>query len=254
MHLVVIFAEPPADERAFFEIAATLIPLLLFGGVVIDRTRPPARSKWTDRHDFVGMVFVLVGGVAVWAETIAIGGVITGSATTLSRVFVSVVLLGGMVLVIVAIAAPWFSRMRETVPRGLGLGTALIAGAMLLTFVFAASAVLREGTALTLRKERREAYEKAIKENSDERGTVKRRLEFLEGEMRRTDAQLAIAKGHHDPVAASAVAAERATLTALLGLTRDQHRRLREKSTALEREARGESVHGLEDRVQGRIR
>lgn len=242
-----IFVEPPADERAFFEIAATLIPLLLFGGVVIDRTKPPPTSKWTNRHDFVGMVFVLFGGIAVWAETVAIGGVITGSATTLSRIFVSVVLLGGMALVVVAIAAPWLSRMREAVPRGFGLCVVLIAGCTLFTCVFAASRVLREGTSLALRKEHREAYEGAIEKNSEEQNGNEWHLESLEDEMRRLNAQLAIGRGHHDAVAARAMRKERTTLASLIRVVREDGGHLSDKGTALEREARGESVQGGTD-------
>lgn len=97
---------------AFYEIAATLIPLLLFGGVFAERSRPPV-DNWERRHDRATIVIFLAGLIAVLAEVLAIGVVVTGRATASDRYVVSVALVGGMLSVVWLIWRPWLDRQRR---------------------------------------------------------------------------------------------------------------------------------------------
>jgi uncharacterized membrane protein YidH (DUF202 family) len=97
---------------AFYEIAATLIPLLLFGGVFAERSRPPA-EHWERRHDRTTMAILVAGIIAMLAEVLAIGVVVTGRATALDRYVVSVALVGGMLSVVWLIWRPWGDRQRH---------------------------------------------------------------------------------------------------------------------------------------------
>jgi hypothetical protein len=101
---------PPSNEQAFFEIAATLIPLLLLGGVLLDRLPRTAPSPRFVAYTVIAAVVVIVG------EVLAILVLVRGSSSTFDRFFVAFVLVGGMFAVIAAVVVPWLSLATPT-PR-----------------------------------------------------------------------------------------------------------------------------------------
>lgn len=100
----------PGNQLAFFEIAATLIPLLLFGGVVAERVGPTGKSPgWLLG---AGIVIVLIGCYAIAAEALAIDVIVTGKPNVEAEAVILVFLLGGMIGVLIALVSPWYKRLR----------------------------------------------------------------------------------------------------------------------------------------------
>jgi len=101
---------PASNEQAFYEVAATLIPLLLLGGVLLERMRPPRTRNFREVHGTITWL-ILIGGVAtISAEGFAIVNLITGAGTDETQWYVAIVLVGGMALVVGAVAFPWVVR------------------------------------------------------------------------------------------------------------------------------------------------
>lgn len=93
-------------QAAFYGIAATLIPLLLFGGVAVERLRPNATA--TPARILASLITIYaVGYLAVIAEIIAILVLVTGESNLLFLVIVVVALVAGMYAIVAAIAWPW---------------------------------------------------------------------------------------------------------------------------------------------------
>jgi hypothetical protein len=102
---------PPTNEQAFFEVAATLIPVLLLGGALLDRLRP---TGWLRGPALSVPIALMVGAaVVIWAETIAIAALIRGESSTFDNVFVALVLVFAMVLIVGAVLLPWLRQIEK---------------------------------------------------------------------------------------------------------------------------------------------
>jgi hypothetical protein len=108
-------------EREFFQIAAGLLPVLLFGGVLInrdtlDRTRPP--SKWQLVET---TLFVILGMLAIYAEIRAINGAVTEESNRHDRLVVIYTILIAMVAIVLRVVAPplvgWTRSIRDSPTR-----------------------------------------------------------------------------------------------------------------------------------------
>jgi hypothetical protein len=93
-------------EREFFQIAAGLLPVLLFGGVLInrdalDRTRAPSSSQVVET-----MLFVILGVLAIYAETRAIHGAVTEESNRHDRLVVIYTILIAMVAIVLRVVGP----------------------------------------------------------------------------------------------------------------------------------------------------
>jgi hypothetical protein len=164
------------DVRSFYEIAATLIPLLVFGGVVAERVIPP-KGRWREIHFGAAMWAVPASGFyAVFAEVLAITAVVTGEADTLTRYVVSAALVGGMLAVVCSIWLPWLAGVREEIGQPFSrrakwtIGLTVAAVGLIALFQLA-SAVDVAGTT-----ERAREYEAAIQKNLDEQEAVRERI------------------------------------------------------------------------------
>ncbi len=108
-------------EAAFFQIAATLIPVLTFTGVLV--VRPPAqRHAWkkplTPWELVQAAALFVFGIVAVTAETVAISGAMSGHGSVLDRYLIIYTLLIGMWALVLRGSLPVFIRAaRETESR-----------------------------------------------------------------------------------------------------------------------------------------
>ncbi len=105
------------DVRTFYQIAATLIPLLLFGGVVVERFIPPKR-RWRPGHFLAtASVIPIVGFYSIYAEVLAIQALVTGETDTLTSYVVSGAIVGGMLAVICSIWLPWGLRAIQAIQK-----------------------------------------------------------------------------------------------------------------------------------------
>jgi hypothetical protein len=98
---------PPAQQQAFFEVAATLIPQVLLGGVLLERLQPPKSDEYTGRHVAIGIAIFLVGSFVVFAEVVAIRALVSGDSDGFDRAIVASALVLGVYGVVIAAAGPW---------------------------------------------------------------------------------------------------------------------------------------------------
>jgi hypothetical protein len=91
-------------DRPFYELAATLIPVFLFGGVLLNRS--DLGSDW-------GIwALIILGALAVYAEVTAISGALSGSISDFNRYVVALTLVIGMVSVYLGAVLPMLSKWR----------------------------------------------------------------------------------------------------------------------------------------------
>ena len=100
------------DHMAFFEIAATLIPILLFGGVVAERLRPKSDDPLIRTLNHAALIPAL-GSFAILAEVTAILAIVSGSSELWSRLLVAVVLTAGLLAIVVSLWLPWMGQLRK---------------------------------------------------------------------------------------------------------------------------------------------
>lgn len=97
-------------ERSFFEVAATLLPVLLLTGVLTPTLRPPpAHEKVKDWRFYLIISGVVLGS---FAELSALRVVTTGRATNFDRTIVPLAIVG----LGAAIVSPWLTRLAEGHP------------------------------------------------------------------------------------------------------------------------------------------
>jgi hypothetical protein len=108
---------PTTDPRIFFQIAAALVPALVFGGLVSDRFKPP--RHWSSRSSrwWVASMAVLLCGLSVfYGEVIAIEVGLTGSPDRFETSVVAGVVVGLTALTVGSVVWPWVTPM-FTMPR-----------------------------------------------------------------------------------------------------------------------------------------
>jgi hypothetical protein len=104
------------SEAAFYEVAATLIPLFLLGGALFDRLKP-GETTTSARVSFMAGLIPAVGGWVILAEAIAISAVVSGNSGWLTRIIVTSALSAGMLGAIVSLWWPWFTRYRTNASK-----------------------------------------------------------------------------------------------------------------------------------------
>lgn len=103
-------------QLAFFEIAATLIPILVFSGVVAERNGPQAKDSHR-RTLYFAFLIPAIGALAVLAELVSISGIVNGPISASAVGFVAACVAGGLVAVILSVWLPWLSALRSRMPK-----------------------------------------------------------------------------------------------------------------------------------------
>jgi hypothetical protein len=103
-------------QLAFFEIAATLIPILVFSGVVAERNGPRAEDSHR-RTLCVALLIPVIGALAVLAELVSINGIVDGPISASAVGFVAACVASGLVAVILSVWLPWLSALRGRMPE-----------------------------------------------------------------------------------------------------------------------------------------
>jgi hypothetical protein len=103
---------PPSEsgEIAFFQIAAALIPLLVFSGIVAERHRP-GKADGPVKLTIGAIAVVVLGGLGVAAEVICLRGLIAGSGHWFWIPFVAAVLAIGLATVVGFACWPWMKEL-----------------------------------------------------------------------------------------------------------------------------------------------
>lgn len=214
------------DVRSFYEIAATLIPLLVFGGVVTERVIPP-KGRWKALHFGAAVWAVPASGFyAIFAEILAINAVVTGEADVLTRYVVSGAIVGGMLAVVCSIWLPWLAGAKEESREPLssltkwGIGL-VIAGVGFISFFQLAEAVDVAGTT-----EREREFRAAIQKNLEEEAAVQERIAREQARAEGLHQEAVQAAKHHEARSFFVVLAAQRRLEKLILLDFKQETRL----------------------------
>jgi len=99
------------DPRLFFQVAAGLIPALIFGGLISDRLKPssPVR-RWALAIAVLSFALALL---VLEAEVLAINAALTGTPNALTTWLVALVLVGLTASALGILVTPWFRPMIE---------------------------------------------------------------------------------------------------------------------------------------------
>jgi hypothetical protein len=101
-------------EQTFFEIAATLLPVLLLAGAFTRVLRPPDPprkvSGWRFFFIFVGVV------LGAFAEISALNAVTTGRPNNVDRTIVPLAISFAIVGIGASVTSPWLTRLAEDHP------------------------------------------------------------------------------------------------------------------------------------------
>ncbi|HEU4738759.1 MAG TPA: hypothetical protein VFS54_06725 [Solirubrobacterales bacterium] len=114
------------SQETFFQIAATLIPILIFSGVVAERGGPRPRDSYR-RILLFAVGIPVFGTLAVLAEMVSISSLVIGSRGGLWVGFVAMTLAVGLVGVVVSVWLPWLADLQRKLPdvyrslRGYGI-------------------------------------------------------------------------------------------------------------------------------------
>jgi hypothetical protein len=101
-------------EQTFFEIAATLLPVLLLTGVFTRVLRPPDPPQKTSSWRFF---FIFVGCVlGAFAEISALNAVTTGRPDDMDRTVVPLAISFAIVGIGAGVTSPWLTRLAEDHP------------------------------------------------------------------------------------------------------------------------------------------
>jgi hypothetical protein len=229
---------PPSEEKAFFEIAATLIPLLLFGGIIADRLRPPSEEDWRSWHSAVAFYIPLFGACAILAEVTAIQVVVTGDSGGLQRIFVSLVLVVGMLSTIAVIWLPWMLRMREA--EGTVFHRIAAAVGAVIAVLGIGVVIVLSGTADTAAQtEETAALQQALERNYSEQDALQQRVSGRVFEIENLHREVEAAIEQRDLTAAQSIMLQVKTQSELVDLEQKRLDQLALEGTNLVREAEG---------------
>jgi hypothetical protein len=106
---------PEHDPRLFFQVAAGLIPALIFGGLISEKLKPPPATRhWS----WLGAFAVPPLALAVLlAEVLAINAALSGKPDAFATWLVALVVVGLTAGALGVLAAPWYSRVADTASR-----------------------------------------------------------------------------------------------------------------------------------------
>ena len=133
LHLSVL-AE--AEDQHFFELAATIIPIILFGSVLAHAFRPPgtdaALKPW---HGPAAILLAIYITSMATAEMLAIAAAVGGGGDETLRLIVAVALVVEVFGFGLTILVPWAIRFRQERQTHWALGI-LLGIVLLLTFAY----------------------------------------------------------------------------------------------------------------------
>jgi MFS family permease len=138
------------DPRLFFQVAAALIPTLVFGGFLTDRLRPP--EDWDlRRRSWPALLLMFCAFFVLLAEVTAIHATLTGRAAAHETWIVALAVVGATVALLAGLVWPWVAPLFRHPLGRVGAGTRVvlalgIVGIVVMSALVLASAVRGEQT------------------------------------------------------------------------------------------------------------
>lgn len=109
---------PQSQPQVFYSLAATLIPIFLFGGTFVAQLTRPPRGLSHASLITRGILIPIFGGIAITAEAMAINGAVAGETGDFQRGVIVFALISGLTVTVGGIWMPWASRVRRVaLPR-----------------------------------------------------------------------------------------------------------------------------------------
>lgn len=138
--------EAAVESRRFFQLAATIIPIVLFGSVLARAFRPPrTHTKLRWYHGLAALVVALYVAFVSSAEVFAIAVTVDGGAEDVIRIGVSAALILAIFGFGLAITVPWANRFRLS-GKSHWLGIALVGICFVLAFGWGSQKLLELAT------------------------------------------------------------------------------------------------------------
>jgi hypothetical protein len=164
----------PGGQIAFFEVAATLIPILVFSGVVAERNGPQPQDSYR-RTKAYAVAIPLLGTLAILAEVISINAIILGGTGKFDVGFVASSLLLGLLGVVLMVWAPWLRALRKRMPQRYGIVWAGAAALFVFLFMIAVKGTVQAVTAAD-----------SVRHTSERLRVYERRVHAVEADLERT--------------------------------------------------------------------
>jgi hypothetical protein len=105
------------DSQQFFNLAALIIPVLLFGGAVSQTWRPTGDKSRAQIHKLTAAVWTTMV-FAIVAEVIAIIAAVGGEPGLGERIVVGVAVVAGTVAAAGAVLWPWLEKLTDPKAKG----------------------------------------------------------------------------------------------------------------------------------------
>jgi hypothetical protein len=104
---------PQSSPQVFYSLAATLIPIFLFGGTFVAQLSRPPKAASHSSLLWRAALIPLFGAVAITAEAMAINAAVAGDASGFERAVIVFALISGLTVTIMGIWLPWIARIRS---------------------------------------------------------------------------------------------------------------------------------------------
>lgn len=200
---------PPSHPQVFYSLAATLIPIFLFGGIFGAWLSRPPKGASHRALTILTVAIPLFGSLAIVAEAAAINAAVAGEAGAGQRFVIVLALIVGMVATVGGAWLPWVSRALQS---GALVGWELlgVTGLGLILIVGAYSVVTQMNDAIHLANETEKVSNLAssIRQRAAEIRESERRIDAYTYRLGRLRERRAIAIEHDEPVTERVVVIE----------------------------------------------
>jgi hypothetical protein len=200
---------PHGSPQVFYSLAATLIPIFLFGGAAVAHlSRPPRGARQMSLVVQAWMIAIFCS-VAIVAEASAILAALAGEADDAQRGFIVFTSIAGMVVTAAGIWLPWVARVRRTtLSRGVKISTAVVPGAILLASAIPVISLMNKAVTVARESEEVSALSVAVQHHMDEVRDSERRIDEYRYRLGRLKERRALAIERGEPLVHKMVAIE----------------------------------------------
>jgi uncharacterized membrane protein YidH (DUF202 family) len=187
-------------------LAATLIPLLLFGGIVVTRAGRPEKGLSSGSMTTRIFVIAVLGSIAIVGEAAAIAASVEGGDVgTTFRVLVAATLVVGMSATVIAACWPWMRRVRNIEKGGpvwkYNSVFVVLLPMVLITFAsYLVLSLLAHTVQFAAYTEELSMFQKEEDKNSRDRESAERSIQIAEGRLDEFELRWVAAKEAHEPM------------------------------------------------------
>jgi hypothetical protein len=200
---------PQSSPQVFYSLAATLIPIFLFGGATVAHLSRPPRGTSQMSLAVRAWLIAFFCGVAIIAEASAILAALAGEAGDVQRGFIVMTLIAGMVVTAAGIWLPWVARVgRTNLPKGLKTLTTVVPGLFLLVSAVPVISLMNDALRVARESEKISALSVAVRHHMGEVRDSERRIDAYRYRLGRLKERRALAIERDEPLVHKVVVLE----------------------------------------------